>query len=123
MKRYAVNIIWDTDGENVDLPTEIEIPDHLIEDEDISDFITEATGFCHNGFTIEVKKGEKIMEFEFNDEINERINEIVRLTDEKNYLENILEEADETGEDLELIIMNRIEDACNEIERLEKEGE
>lgn len=61
--------------------------------------------------------------FEFNDEINERINEIVRLTDEKNYLENILEEADETGEDLELIIMNRIEDACNEIERLEKEGE
>lgn len=61
--------------------------------------------------------------FEFNDEINERINEIVRLTDEKNYLENILEEADETGEDLELIIMNRIEDAYNEIERLEKEGE
>ena len=60
MKRYAVNIIWDTDGEDVDLPTEIEIPDYLIEDEDISDFITEATGFCHNGFTIEVKKGEKI---------------------------------------------------------------
>lgn len=69
-------------------------------------------------------KGEKNMKkFEFNDEINERINEIVRLTDEKNYLENILEEADETGEDLELIIMNRIEDAYNEIERLEKEGE
>lgn len=61
--------------------------------------------------------------FKFTDEINERINEIVRLTDEKNYLENILEEADETGEDLELIIMNRIEEACNEIERLEKEGE
>ena len=59
MKRYAVNIIWDTDGEDIDLPTEIEIPDYLIEDEDISDFITEATGFCHNGFTIEVKKGEK----------------------------------------------------------------
>ena len=59
MKRYAVNIIWDTDGEDIDLPTEIEIPDYLIEDEDISDFITEATGFCHNGFTIEVKKGEE----------------------------------------------------------------
>lgn len=54
---------------------------------------------------------------------NDKINKIVRLTDEKNYLANILEEADETGLDLELIIMNRIEDIYFEIKTLEEEGE
>ena len=51
-----------------------------------------------------------------------KVNEIVKLTDEKNYLANILEEADETGLDLELIIMNRIENLYFEIKKLE-EGE
>lgn len=63
------------------------------------------------------------MEFKFTDEINERINKIVRLTDEKNYLANILEEADETGLDLETLIMNRIEDLYFQIKTLEEEGE
>lgn len=63
------------------------------------------------------------MEFKFTDEMNERINEVVRLTDEKNYLANILEEADETGEDLETIILDRIDNICSEIQELEEEGE
>ena len=46
------------------------------------------------------------MEFKFNDE---KINKIVELTDEKNYLANILEARDETGLDLEDIILNRID--------------
>lgn len=50
-KRYATNIEWDTDGEYVVLPNSIAIPDDLIE-EDISDYITEQTGFCHLGFDI-----------------------------------------------------------------------
>lgn len=62
------------------------------------------------------------MEFKFTDEINEKINEVVRLTDEKNYLANILEEADETGLDLETIILNRIDDLYSEIQELEEEG-
>jgi hypothetical protein len=53
----AVNIQWDTDGESVDLPTEIEIPDNLIEDEisdyEISNYISNLTGFCHRGFVLE----------------------------------------------------------------------
>ena len=61
------------------------------------------------------------MEFEFTDEINERINKVVQLTDEKNYLANILEEAEETGEDLETIILNRIDDLYSEIQKLEEE--
>lgn len=53
----------------------------------------------------------------------EFINKIVKLTDEKNYLANILEESDETGLDLETIILNRIEDLYFEIKTLEEEGE
>lgn len=63
------------------------------------------------------------MKFEFNDEINERINKVVQLTDEKNYLANILEEADETGSDLETVILNRIDDIYSEIQVLEEEGD
>lgn len=49
----AINIVWDTDGENISLPTEIEIPDDIVDDEDeISDYITDQTGFCHYGFDI-----------------------------------------------------------------------
>ena len=56
----ASGIQWDTDGEDVDLPEEmdVEVPVDLVDagDEDaieeyISDYITDATGFCHNGFS------------------------------------------------------------------------
>lgn len=52
----AVNIKWDTDGnkEVFDiLPNEIIIPDNITEEEQISDYITNFTGFCHTGFEIE----------------------------------------------------------------------
>ena len=32
----AVNIIWDTDGENIALPTEIDIPNGMTDEEDLS---------------------------------------------------------------------------------------
>lgn len=48
------------------------------------------------------------------------INKIVKLTDEKKYLRNILEEQEETGKDLEEIIQDRINNIYNEIEKLEK---
>ena len=60
------------------------------------------------------------MEFEF---INKKINKIVELTDEKNYLANILEKRDETGLDLETIILNRIDNIYSEIQELEEEGD
>ena len=49
----AINIIWDTDGENVRLPNEIEIPNTMIELDAISDYITDETGFCHKGFELD----------------------------------------------------------------------
>ena len=70
----AVNIKWDvTDGaeditkEDIDeilltLPTEVEIPDNLIDDDkdfdedyyysDISDWLSDEYGFCHFGFEL-----------------------------------------------------------------------
>ena len=50
----AVNILWDVDcdidGEQ--LPKEIEIPDGMDDEEDISDYLSELTGFCHAGFAL-----------------------------------------------------------------------
>ncbi|OUQ12486.1 hypothetical protein B5E87_09415 [Massilimicrobiota sp. An142] len=51
----AINIQWDTDSDKelLELPKEIEIPSFIKEDEDaISDYITNKTGFCHKGFEL-----------------------------------------------------------------------
>lgn len=52
----ATNIKWDTDeNEEVfeSLPTEIEIPDGMTDEEEISDYISEKTGFYHTGYVLE----------------------------------------------------------------------
>ena len=87
----AINIKWDTDGDEKvlqDLPTEMIIPDYLEEyyykdrkyeedrryvTEEISDWLSNETGFCHDGFEIvkEVTKEsveEKLYDF-FNDKM------------------------------------------------------
>lgn len=62
MKYRVLHIKWDTDGQDVDLPTEIiiEISEekeaHLDDYEKVellSDYITDETGFCHKGFSTE----------------------------------------------------------------------
>ena len=53
--RKAINIQWDTDGNPSildDLPTEILIPDTLSDEESISDYISNETGFCHYGYEL-----------------------------------------------------------------------
>lgn len=52
MKLTATNIIWDTDDEPVDLPTSIEIPKDVTDEDDISDYLSELTSFCHKGFVL-----------------------------------------------------------------------
>lgn len=49
----ATNIKWDTDGENINLPKEIEIPKDMIDEDEISDYLSDITGFCHFGFELE----------------------------------------------------------------------
>ena len=57
----AVNIKWDTDGDVKlleELPTEVEIPDYLITDDEddlldeVSDWLSDEFGFCHDAFEI-----------------------------------------------------------------------
>lgn len=50
----ATNIIWDDEETDLGLPTEIELPKEIENDEDaISDYLSDATGFCHCGFVLE----------------------------------------------------------------------
>lgn len=58
-KTYATNILWDVDYKSdlKKLPKTIEIPNDIADDEDeISDYLSDLTGFCHNGFEIITKE-------------------------------------------------------------------
>lgn len=62
----AINIKWVTDGYDVDLPNEMDIPENLIDEngevdpEDVSDYISDETGWLHDGFEIKTDEGEII---------------------------------------------------------------
>lgn len=47
------------------------------------------------------------------------LNRIIALTDEKNYLRNLLEASEDTGKDLESIIQDRIDIIYQEIDKLD----
>lgn len=55
----AVNIQWATDGYEIDLPSEMEIPDKYIDVngevdyEGVEDYLSDTTGWLHEGFEIE----------------------------------------------------------------------
>lgn len=54
----AVEILWDVDeAEDLkDLPTEIEIPEGMVDEDEISDYISDVTGFCHKGFALDTER-------------------------------------------------------------------
>lgn len=66
MKIFASNIKWDTDGDVTvfkQLPQEIEIPENVYKEDDddaISDYISNETGFCHGGFELNFEKDTKL---------------------------------------------------------------
>lgn len=50
----ATDILWVVDNEELEyLPTEIDIPDGMEDEEEIADYISDVTGFCHEGFVLE----------------------------------------------------------------------
>ena len=64
-KHIAHDIRWDTDGDMKlfkTLPQEIEIPDEVWEDYDngnddaLSNYVSDVTGFCHYGFEVRTEK-------------------------------------------------------------------
>lgn len=52
----AINIEWDLDfeDENLELPTEIEIPNYIESDDfdAIDDYISNVTDYCHKGYNL-----------------------------------------------------------------------
>lgn len=81
----AINIKWDTDGDMEvfnELPTEMIIPDELEEMykkdreyalEEISDWLSEETGFCHDGFEIVKEVTKESVEEELYDFFNDKM--------------------------------------------------
>lgn len=54
----AINIKWDTDSNKdveASLPKELDIPDEIRDDEEaVSDYLSNMTGYCHEGFDLEM---------------------------------------------------------------------
>ncbi len=52
----GTNILWDTDyDDDGELPTEIDIPEGMTDEDEISDYLSEVTGYCHQGYVLEEK--------------------------------------------------------------------
>lgn len=59
----ATNILWDTDyDDDGELPTEIDIPEGMTDENEISDYLSEVTGYCHQGYVLEGKYNAKGIE-------------------------------------------------------------
>lgn len=81
----AINIKWDTDGDMEvlnELPTEMIVPDELEEIykkdkeyalEEISDWLSDETGFCHDGFEVVKKITKESVENELYDFFNDKM--------------------------------------------------
>ena len=81
----AINIKWDTDGDMEvfnELPTEMIIPDELEEMykkdreyalEEISDWLSDETGFCHDGFEVVSEITKESVENDLYDFFNDRM--------------------------------------------------
>lgn len=50
----AIEINWDVDDirDLEALPDEIDIPDGMTDEDEISDYLSDVTGFCHFGFIL-----------------------------------------------------------------------
>ena len=50
----AIEIEWDVDHDDdiALLPTEVEIPDGMECEDEISDYLSDLTGFCHKGYLL-----------------------------------------------------------------------
>ena len=50
----ATHILWDIDyDDNGELPKEIDIPEGMTDEDEISDYLSDVTGYCHQGFELE----------------------------------------------------------------------
>ena len=118
----AANIKWDTDGNKKTLrylPKKMEIPSGMYDLDDISDYLSDETGFCHDGFFIEYDKDDVKEYLESHLEENDLGG--VEITEED--IDAVLKEANCFG-DLEFIAdayLSSIRDVLDEGLENEKE--
>ena len=50
----AIKIMWDVDydDDRQALPIEVDIPEGMTDEEEISDYLSNVTGYCHKGFVL-----------------------------------------------------------------------
>jgi hypothetical protein len=55
MKNFACNIEWETDGQDVDLPVDVELPDGIDVESigEVEDYLSDEYGYLVNSFDIE----------------------------------------------------------------------
>ena len=64
----VTNIKWETDGEVVDLPTEVEVEDGM-SDNEVADFLSDEYGWLVNGFSLPMDDNDR-------DYFGEYVNEV-----------------------------------------------
>ena len=92
----AINIAWDTDGDKKlfkKLPKEVEIPEGMTDEDEISDYLSDITGYCHEGFELvaSIKEVEKDDKLGLDDEIEVKYPHL-SLSDDYEYLKESLSE-------------------------------
>ena len=68
----VTNIEWETDGEVVDLPTEVEVDDNLSDDE-VADFLSDEYGWLVNGFSLPMDDNDRDYFGEYVNEVEGRV--------------------------------------------------
>lgn len=71
----AYDIKWDIDGDKDvfdNLPSEVNIPEEMVDNEEISDYVSDETGFCHTGFKLGIRFRGQICPFDY-EQINENV--------------------------------------------------
>lgn len=70
----ATDIIWVTDGEDVELPTEVEIPVEIEGDDDaITDYLSDTYGFLVEGYALPMDDNDRDYFGEFVNEVEGKV--------------------------------------------------
>lgn len=68
----VTDIIWETDGEEVDLPTEVEVEDGM-DDDAIADYLSDTYGWLVIAFSIPMIDGDRDYFGEYVNEVEGRV--------------------------------------------------
>ena len=69
----VTNIKWETDGEEVDLPTEVEVGDDLLSDDEIADYLSDTYGWLVIGFALPMDDDDRDYFGEYVNEVEGRV--------------------------------------------------